>query len=790
MGTWDVRLLTASYEHDRVTVELFGKTREGKSITVQYEGFKPYFYAVEAPDKLLQQLSKDDSVLKIEPAELLHENKMTKCSKITLRFPWETPKYRERCRMGGAREVLAADIPFAHRFIYDMDLASCVRVEGKEIESDRTTDLVVRAKSFEEIEPFHPRLKILSFDIENSIKDGHLFVIGCSMRDNGELRQEQFTGSEKEIIKNFEDYIRKEDPDVITGYNIDGYDIPVIKERAEKLGMGIPKWARNEVPLRSLGNRFWRSHGRIIADAWWNTKMQLKPKQETLNHVAMLLLNEGKEEVDPTAIDEEWEKDSEKVIRYCLKDSELALRILEKIEIINKSMDLATVSKLPVDEVLNGRTSLLIDSILIREADRNSIGVPMTRRQRTTESIEGGYVHKIKPGIHHWVCVLDFKAMYPSLIIRNNVCFTTMDEKGKTTSPIGVHFLDKDQREGLLPRILERLLKERDEIKRKMNEAKTEEERKYYYGLQDAVKTLMNAFYGVFASAFYRFTNPKIGASITAFARESIKGIIAKLEDEDIPVIYGDTDSIFLKSPHENLDQTIDFGKQAAERFSKAGATLEFEQVLSSFFSHGRKKRYVGKAVWPQEQTIVRGYEIRRTDAFDLQSETQTAVFERLLSDDIDGAIKTARDVVTDVQNGKIPPEKLVISRTCKNPKEYANPKSMANVQAAEKLLDMGYEYTWGMKVSWIVTNGKKTPIEVEPYVSGRAFEAKPDWNYYARRIAHTLSYITDYFDWDEKSLLAGSQQATLFQDDYNKKPQKKRGVKKTNKDLTLEDFY
>jgi DNA polymerase I len=789
MGQWDVRLLTASYDRDTVTVELFGKTKEGKSITIQYEGFKPYFYAVEPPEALLEQLRKDGEVQDIEPVELFHENQTTQCSKITLTHPWLTPQYREMCRAGGARQVLAADIPFAHRFVYDKDLASCVRVEGEEIKKDRTTDLVVRAESFKDIEPFHPELKILSFDIENSIKDGHLLVIGVAIRDDdGELRHVRLDGTEKEMIENFGKLIREEDPDVITGYNIDGYDIPVIEERAEKLGIRKLYWSRNDTPLGHISNRFWRAHGRMIADAWWNAKQQLKPKQETLNHVAQLLLGEGKADVDPSSIDEEWEKDSEKVIKYCLKDAELALRILEKIEIINKSMDLATVSKLPVDEVLNGRTSTMIDSILIREADKDNIGVPMTRRDRTTESIEGGYVHAIKPGIHHWLCVLDFKAMYPSLIIENNVCFTTADESGKTVSPIGVHFLSAQQKEGLLPRILARLMKDRDEIKRKMNEATTEDERKYYYGLQDAIKTLMNAFYGVFASAFYRFTNPKIGASITAFARENIKGIIARLEEEEIPVIYGDTDSIFLKSPHENLEQSVEFGKKAAERFSKGGAVLEFEQVLSAFFSHGRKKRYVGKAAWPEEKMIVRGYEIRRTDAFDLQSKTQEAVFERLLEDDVNGAIKIARETVSNVQQGKVPPEQLVISRTCKDPRQYANPNSMANVQAARKLQSMGYEFTPGMKVSWIVTNGKKTPIEVEPWVSGRPFESKQDNDYYARRIAHTLSYITDYFDWDEKSLLAGSQQATLFTGDFGKN-EKKKEVKTTNKDLTLKDF-
>lgn len=87
----------------------------------------------------------------------------------------------------------------------------------------------------------------------------------------------------------------------------------------------------------------------------------------------------------------------------------------------------------------------------------------------------------------------------------------------------------------------------------------------------------------------------------------------------------------------------------------------------------------------------------------------------------------------------------------------------MANVQAAKKLIAMGYDFIPGMKISWIVTDGKSTPQTVEPFVSGVEFTAKPDYRYYAERLSQTASRITEVFGWDERDLMRGSQQATLF---------------------------
>ena len=115
----------------------------------------------------------------------------------------------------------------------------------------------------------------------------------------------------------------------------------------------------------------------------------------------------------------------------------------------------------------------------------------------------------------------------------------------------------------------------------------------------------------------------------------------------------------------------------------------------------------------------------------------------------------------------------------------------MANVQAAKKLIEMGYDFIPGMKVSWIVTDGKSTPQKVEPYVSGVDFTAKPDYRYYAERLAQTTSRITEVFGWSEKDLMLGSQQATLFSG-FESKSEEKRKRKTTPKPKmsSLDDFF
>ncbi|MFA5313640.1 MAG: family B DNA polymerase [Methanomassiliicoccales archaeon] len=832
MDHWDLRIVSATYkstQDENINVELYGHTREGRSIVVrdlitnQMEK-RPYCFIVSEDPDLEEFLRGKREVLAVDRTELYHKGANKGCLRVTVKMPKHVKQLREDTRIRG--EFLAADIPFYLRYIYNNDLGSCIRAYGKAIElNNYTTDVVVNLDRIEQIEAFSPSLRVLSFDIENSLKDindnkmadgeidpdadeapddfynKRILTICCVLQADGRIVEgASFKGGERKIIEDFTNYIREKDPDVISGYNIEGYDLRVIEKRANELGIPL-RWGRDGSFLNGRRDQkynkpIWEVTGRLIVDAWWAVKMDLKPKQETLNAVSMQLLGgETKLDVDPRKMDEEWAKDEARVIEYCTRDAELSLRILNKLERVRKIMDLATVSKLPLEDVMKNRSSLLIDSILIRAADRAGVGVPMTRNFRDDEeAIEGGYVHDIEPGLYHWVCVLDFKSMYPSIIISRNICFTTINPNGTIVSPSGVRFLDRTQREGLLPSILVRLMKERDETKKKMKGAKDKDEEMYYDGLQQAIKILMNSFYGVFASSFYRFTDKNIGSSITAFARETTKGIIQSLTGEGYRVIYSDTDSIFVKSPDEDLEGSKAFGQHMADRFSKEGGMLEFEKIMESLFSHGKKKRYVGRMVWPKKDLVVRGYEMRRTDSFDLQSETLQSVFDKILDGDIDGAMKIARTSVQETLQGKVNPKKLVISKGCKPFNSYANPDSQATVQAARKLMTMGYQFVPGMKVSWVVTNSRRSPQEVAPYVEGRPFDATPDWRYYAERIAQTVSRVTEVWGLDDRSLMSGNTQSNLLDGDFGDQEEKrtatsKPDVKKTDKKLTLDDF-
>ena len=812
---FDVRIITASYRREPVdgpeepqvpVIQLFGRTREGKSIAIEYSGFKPYFFVVAPPQALRGAFARDKQVVSFEDVTLEVEGRPTPCARVTLRQPWKTPEYREKARKFGSTP-LEADIPFQHRFIYDMDLGAAVRVVGTPADpaGRYTTELFVVAERFEPCDPFRPALRILSFDIENSIRDGHIFCIGVAYREDGEIKTRILTGNEKEIIERFVKLIWELDPDIISGYNIDGYDLPVLVERSAKHGMQRLQLARDHSSFFHLGERFWRLDGRILTDVWWAVRAEMRPKQETLDYVAKHLLGVGKHELQRRKIDEEWEADRDKVIRYCINDAELSLKILERVRRIEKTLDLAAVSKLPLEDVLHGRTSNLIDSILIRAADRAHVAVPMMKmRGGRVEQIEGGYVHSLQPGLYEWVISLDFRAMYPSLIIENNICFTTVSPNGTIASPTGAKFLSADVKKGLLPVILANLMKDRQEVRSRMKAETDAQMKDFYEGLQAAIKILMNAFYGVLASSFYRFNDPKVGASITAFARDRIKGIIGELEAEQVKVVYADTDSVFFQSPSPGPEESLAFARKTAERFSRGRISMEVDKIYETLFSHGRKKRYAGKVAWPEEmrnEMVVRGYEIRRTDAFDLQSEAQGRVFEKILDRDQEGSIALAKQIVSEVRAGtptlddpdRDPIEALVISRTVKEENRYVNPNSMSNVIAARKLEEMGEEFMPGMKVSWIVTDSKKSPMEVEPYVSGRPFDQRPDWEYYARRVAQTLAYITEVYGWDEKALFTGTQpaqQKSLDSGDFAEHEAPSEGPRRAEKKMTLEDYF
>jgi DNA polymerase, archaea type len=777
--TVELFFLEGSYQavDDGVVVELFGRTRDGAATVARYYGFRPYFVLTEPTAEVRERLKADPEIIELTDTEEWVAGKVRPAVKVTLHRPWLVPQYRDQYRReGDETSVLACDIPFVHRFLYDKHLGLTVAFEAEEepaeVRSRYTVPNVLRIVTTERdirpAEPFRPSLRVLSFDIENAIRERTIFTI-CGVAEGAGRERRTFRlgdASERRILEEFVRIVEEDDPDVITGYNIGGYDLPLLLERTKAVGLpGLFLGRERSVPRTSGGGeRLWKVTGRIVADAWWAARRELHPKQETLQFVARTLLGDTKLDVDRRNIAAEWARDKDRVMEYCEHDADLALRILLRLRSVDKAADLATVAHLPLEEGLNGRTSLFIDAILIPLADQEQVGVPPTHRTGREAPIEGGYVHAIRPGIYRWVVVLDFKSMYPSIIISRNLCFTTLSPEGTTVAPSGARFLSPAVRKGLIPKILGDLLADRDRFRQLGRDGASPEVRVYYDGLQNAVKVLMNSFYGVLASSFYRFTNKDIGAAITAFAREAITGIIKDLEADGHEVVYSDTDSVFVRSPVDSLDGAREFGESIARRFTHEGVTFEFQSVYEAFFSHGAKKRYVGRTVWPREELVIRGYENRRTDAFDFQSEALLEVFDLVLKGDTDGAVRRSRELVQAVREHQVPVERLVIARSVRAESEYnvSTRDALPFLRVFRQLQKEGYDVIPGMKVAWIVTNSGVSPQQVEPWIEGRPFLKEPDWEYYADRVAQTLARVTEVFDWDAAALLRGSHQRRL----------------------------
>ena len=383
---YSIRLLNSAYHienvdgTDRAIVYLYGTTQEGQGIAVRTPHLQPYFQAVEAGNEIKKKLKKDDNVESIEDEELWVDGKIKSCTRIFTKTPDKLYKLKEWLKNNDLK-LLASDIPFHYRYLYDKDLGGCVSFEGEEITDHNFTCKLVEATSIEKCEDFESDFKILSFDIENSIFERTIYCLSFCVKDSrGYIHEETLHGDENDILNNFVSAVSKYDPDIITGYNIDGYDLPLLVERAEFHGIDL-NFGRNNSLIEQKMQRFWRVEGRVVVDAWWNVKREIRPRQESLNAVAKELLGREKHDVNPKKMDEEWQTRPEKVMDYCLEDAKLALEILEHIMVIQKYQHIGTVSMLPLDDVINGITSMMIDSLMIRFADSKKIGVPGTNRR-------------------------------------------------------------------------------------------------------------------------------------------------------------------------------------------------------------------------------------------------------------------------------------------------------------------------------------------------------------------------------------------------------------------------
>jgi DNA polymerase I len=271
--------------------------------------------------------------------------------------------------------------------------------------------------------------------------------------------------------------------------------------------------------------------------------------------------------------------------------------------------------------------------------------------------------------------------MYPSIFIYYNICPTTFlkDENNleKIETPFGACFVSKKIREGIIPKIISKLIKERDVVKKLLKISTDENEKRVLDAKQEALKRIANAFYGYTGYMRARVYSIEIANAITSCGRfliQKTKEIVER--DKRFKVIYGDTDSLFIKTNAKSFEEAFELGKEIEAKINaEIGniVTTKIENVFKTLLILA-KKRYAGLAVeetngQSREIIVMKGIETVRRDWCDLTSKTLYNVLEILLKEQNPKKVfDFVKDVIKKIEKNEIPIEDLDITKRISKP--------------------------------------------------------------------------------------------------------------------------
>jgi len=554
--------------------------------------------------------------------------------------------------------VYEADIRPPERYLMERFITAPVWVEG-----ERQGNALVNAR----LKPspnYRPPLKWVSLDIETT-RHGELYCIGlegCGQRivymlgpENGDPSQLDFqleyVSSRPQLLEKLNAWFAEHDPDVLIGWNVVQFDLKVLQKHAERYRIPLMLGRGNvEIDWREHGFKngvfFAQANGRLIIDgiealksAFWNFP------SFSLEAVSQALLGEGKSIDNPwdrmDEIERRFAEDKPALAKYNLKDCELVTRIFHKTEIMPFLLERATVNGLPADR--HGGSVAAFGHLYIPRMHRLGYVAP-NLGEVPPQASPGGYVMDSRPGLYDSVLVLDYKSLYPS-IIRTFLIdpvglvegMAQPDAEHSIEGFLGAWF---SRSQNCLPEIVGQIWHGRDEAKIQGNKP-----------LSQALKIIMNAFYGVLGTSACRFFDPRLASSITMRGHTIMRQTKALVESQGYDVIYGDTDSTFvwLKRAHSE-EEAAQIGRNLVTfvndwwtaELQKQGLTsameLEFETHFCRFLmptirgtETGSKKRYAGMIQSGDEQRMVfKGLETVRTDWTPLAQQFQQALYLRI----------------------------------------------------------------------------------------------------------------------------------------------------------------
>ncbi|NND67257.1 MAG: DNA polymerase II [Halioglobus sp.] len=564
---------------------------------------------------------------------------------------------------GAGLDPLEADINPAERFLMERFIAGAAELRGEPRRRGRSLLLenpAIRAADY------LPDLKVLSFDIETAMSGVELYSIGVhGVSSQGQERLVFMIGTAAEreymrvvpdeaaLLEAFLDWVLEWDPDVLIGWNVINFDTRYLQRVADKLGrrllLGRERRPGHWRELDDDGERF-NVHfpGRVVLDGIDLLRAAFyRFESFSLENVSRELLGEGKllhgsgrgEEIGQL-----FRQDKGRLADYNLKDCELVSDIFAATDMLDFAVARTLMTGLNMDRL--GGSVASFDNLYLPRLHRAGYVAP----NASTEQIAspGGFVLDSSPGIYDHVLVLDFKSLYPSII--RTFCIDPLglalgvsDElEASATIPgfIGARFARQGH---ILPELIAQLWQRRDEAKAAGNAP-----------LSQAIKIIMNSFYGVLGTPGCRFFDARLASSITRRGHEILQRTRDYIEEAGHRVIYGDTDSVFVwiqdaASPEDaqlagkRLEADLNTYWQATleQEFGVASVLeLEFETHFRRFLmptvrgsEKGSKKRYAGVVgEGDEEQLVFKGLENVRTDWTRLAREFQEELYRRVFA--------------------------------------------------------------------------------------------------------------------------------------------------------------
>lgn len=617
--------------------------------------------------------------------------------------------------------------------------------------------------------PVQPMLSVASLDIETSYTEHILYSIAVSIRGgqregsiekvfmvndrvarstvpancNHEALDLQYCEDERTLLVEFLNWFQEQDPDVIIGWSVVNFDLSFLQKRCDfyRLTFELGR-DRHQVAWRSsqTGNRqFVLVPGRVVLDGIETLRTATYHFESfSLEAVSRELLGRGKlvHDVDARGaeIQEMFRDDKLQLAKYNLEDCNLVHDIFAHTNLLEFALERSRLTGLDIDRM--GASVAAFDFLYLPQLHRQGYVAPVVPDD-ARGGAPGGFVLNSKPGIYDNVIVLDFKSLYPSIIRTFHVDPLALVAGRSEDSAIpGFKGAAFSRDKVLLPGIIESLWAARDEAKRQQLTA-----------MSQAIKIIMNSFYGVLGTPGCRFFDDRLVSSITMRGHEILQTTRDLIEAEGFSVIYGDTDSVFVlvDLPAEEVagvgDKLTlylnDWWREhlRSEYDIESCLEVEFETHFTKFLmptvrgsDQGSKKRYAGViGSGAEEKLVFKGLETVRSDWSPLSREFQQVLYGKIFRHE---PFETyIQEVVTSV--AELPLEKLVLRKRLRRQLEEYQKNVPPHVRAA-RLADqiraergLAPAYSSGGWIEYVMTTSGpepaayvRSPIDLDFYVS------------------------------------------------------------------------